>query len=269
MLNSSTCPIAFLVTEAHMFANATAAVDDLERELAQQLPSSIALATALLLSSLFVLFLGNKLVKPTLFIVSFFAAAFATLLFIPAVINAANVPDTAACVAVGVTPIVVGIAAALVSFFFLNLGFVLLGGASGAGLGYVLYTAFLHRFPIHPVGSHDVMFIICLAVGGLVGAIALLKQKNNVFITATAAAGACGATPAIALLLAHANIHWLGAFNTGLKSPPQFVWPQAVVAGGLFLLGLLVQCRLAAHDKKVKARNTDAMRNAQVPLIVP
>ena len=94
--------------------------------------------------------------------------------------------------------------------------------------------------------------------------IALLKQKNNVFITATAAAGACGATPAIALLLAHANIHWLGAFNTGLKSPPQFVWPQAVVAGGLFLLGLLVQCRLAAHDKKVKARNTDAMRNAQV-----
>jgi len=219
-------------------------------------------------ASLFVLFLGNRLVAPTLFITSFFTAGVAALCVVPAIADAADLEGTASCILVGVAPALFGLVAAGLAFFFLNLGFALLGGAAGAGLGYIMYAAFLQRFPLYVVGSTNVMFILCMSIGAIAGMLVLIRQKKNVLIVATSAAGAAGATPAIVLLLAHTNIKFLGAFNTSLNVPPQFVWPQALVAAGLFALGLLVQCRLESNMKRRRVVN-EGLRNSRVPLIVP
>lgn len=269
-LNSTTCPIAFLVGDAHKFVNASDALKHFEHEYEQQLASSILLAVALLVCSLFILFLGNKLVKPTLCITSFFAAAIATLLVVSPIVNAAGFGDTASCVTVGVAPVVLGLLAAGLAICILDLGFALLGAAAGAGLGYVLYAAFLSRWPLVALGSTNLMLVLCLALCGIVGMVLMLKQKDNVLILATSAAGACGAVPAIVLLLAHANVKFLGTFSTSLDAPPSFVWPQALLAILLFLLGLLVQCRLKRREeRKVSSTGPNGLRNAQVPLIVP
>jgi len=268
-LNTSTCPIAFLVGDAHRFTNATDALDTLEHEFSTQLASSILLAAVLLGCSLFVLFLGNKLVKPTLCLTSFFAAALATLLVVTPIVDRAGFGDTASCITVGAAPILLGLFTAALAACFLNLGFALLGAAAGAGLGYVLYAAVLSRWPLVILGSTNLMFILCVTLLGLIGMAVMLKQKTNVLIVATSAAGACGAVPAIVLLLAHANIKFLGTFNTSLDAPPTFVWPQALLAIGLFLIGLLVQCRLKRHEERKTHTTTNGLRNAQVPLIVP
>lgn len=268
-LNATTCPIAFLVGDAHRFVNASDAVRTLEHEYSTQLASSILLAVVLLLFSFFILFLGSKLVKPTLCITSFFAAAVTTLLIVSPIVDAASFSDTASCVTVGVAPIVLGLVAAAVAVCFLNLGFALLGAAAGAGGGYVLYTAFLSRWPLVAIGSANLMLILCLSIFGIVGMVIMLKQKENVLIVATSAAGACGSVPAIVLLLAHANVKFLGTFNTSLDASPTFVWPQALLAIGLFLLGLLVQCRLKRHEERKVSATNNGLRNAQVPLIVP
>ena len=48
-----------------------------------------------------------------------------------------------------------------------------------------------------------------------------------------------------------------------------FIWPQALAAVVLFLLGVLVQCKLAERHQKRMASQISALRNARVPLIVP
>lgn len=268
-VNTTTCPISFLIGDAQRFSNASDALAMLEREYSTKLASSILLAVILLVCSLFVLFLGNKLVKPTLCLTSFFLAAIATLLVVTPIVDHAGFSDTASCVTVGVAPVVLGLLAAAVAACFLTLGFALLGAAAGAGLGYVLYAAVLSRWPLVVLGSTNLMFILCIVLLGLVGIVVMLKQKENVLILATSAAGACGATPAIVLLLAHANVKFLGTFNTSLDASPAFVWPQAILAIALFLLGLLVQCRLKRHEERKTHAARNGLRNAQVPLIVP
>uniref|UniRef100_A0A7S2NK19 TM7S3/TM198-like domain-containing protein n=1 Tax=Haptolina brevifila TaxID=156173 RepID=A0A7S2NK19_9EUKA len=268
-LNTTTCPIGFLVGDARQFVNVSDALAHLEHEYSTQLASSILVASVLLACSLFILFLGNKLVKPTLCITSFFAAAIATLLVVSPVVSAANFGDTASCITVGVAPIILGLLAAALAACFLNLGFALLGAAAGAGGGYVLYTAFLSRWPLVALGSTNLMLVLCLSLCAIIGMVVMLKQKQNVLILATSAAGACGAVPAIVLLLAHANVKFLGTWSTSLDAPPSFVWPQALLAIVLFVLGLLVQCRLKRREERKVSNNPNGLRNAQVPLIMP
>lgn len=268
-LNATTCPIAFLVGDAHRFDDPSDAMKTLEHEFSESLASSILVAVVLLILSLFVLFLGAKLVRPTLCITSFLAAATATLLFVAPVVDAAHFSNTASCVTVGLAPILVGLTAAGMTICFITLGFALLGAAAGAGVGYVLYTAFLSHWPLVIIGSTNLMLILCLSILGLIGMAVMLKQQDSVLIIATSAAGSCGAVPAIVLLLAHANIKFLGTFNTSLDAPQTFVWPQALLAIGLFLLGLLVQCRFKREDERKVHHTNNGLRNAQVPLIVP
>merc|ERR1719231_1546093 len=125
----------------------------------------------------------------------------------------------------------------------LKVGFALLGAGAGAGLGYVAYNAGLARIATPTVGSTDLVFVLALAVGALVGMVLLLKFEKDVLIVATSAAGAAACTPSILLLLAHADV-------TLALPDAQYAWAQALGTLVLFALGVAVQCHCAKKKKK-------------------
>lgn len=255
MLNASTCPVAFLVSEARALRNVTAD-EFLAADLAASLPASVGLAVALLAASLVILFAGRRLVQPTFFLVSFGTIALLTLAFLPVALDAAGgLSDEAECLTVGITPIVTGLVAGLFAMFSAsswryNFGFALLGAGAGAGAGYILYLAALNRWPIEIINDSgtSLTFVLCLSGGALLGTAALLRYKEAIMIVSTALVGAVGTTIALALCLAHADVKFLGAFKPSASSPSDpVIWGSACVALLLFALGAAVQFR---HEGK-------------------
>lgn len=274
MLNA-TCPVSIFSTYLQGL-NAT----QLEATLEQQPLTSIGFASVLLLLSLFVLFVGAKLVKPTLFITAFMMTAIASFIVFDPIFNASHtvLSEGATCIVLTVAPLAIGLVAGCATLFLFSLGFALLGAAAGAGLGYLAYGAGLDAIPSPAVGAHDLTFILCLALGALVGLVVMCKLREKLLILATSFVGASGATPATALLLAHANINFLSVapphvdvlnvtggdvhLNRAWMSP--YVWIQPIFTLVLFALGLFVQCR---NEKKAKqARVENANRNGLRPV---
>lgn len=234
------------ISEAEAFAH----------DLAENIPASIALTVGFLVASLFVLFVGKRLVKPTIFIAAF--AGMATLSFLStdaALEHAPALSSTASCIILCVTPLLVGLVAAAVALCFLGAGFALLGAGAGAGAGYAIYAAGVWRIHSPAVGSYDLAYILCLSLGALLGAIVMCRLQNALLIVATSVLGAAGAAPAILLLVRHAAPH------AHVER-----WVQPAVAALLLVLGLVVQCR---HERRAKVSNTTALRPARVPLITP
>jgi len=271
VFNSSTCPISWLVHAVASRPNATE-IDALADELHDDLATSIALALTLLCASLFVLFLGNRLVRPTLFLTSFVCAGASTLALMPSIVSNFTMSDTSSCLWIGLTPLGVGLAAGLISLSCLTFGMAVLGGGAGAGAGYALYIGVLHLAPLWEVGSTTLMLILCVCLGAMAGAAIIVKFEKSVLIVATSAVGAMGAISATALLLAHYDARFLGSFQASVDvegNSYSFVWPQALAMLVLLLLGVLVQCKLDQRHKKRMSGQTSALRNARVPLIVP
>jgi len=273
MLNE-TCPIAFL--SRFRPNNLTAAADEAwnsAEALEHALPASVALAVTLLVGSCLVLFFGKKLVRPTLFIAAFGFAAATSFFFVDSVLMTAGaaLPPMPSCLTLSIVPLVVGLLAGSLALCCLNLGFFVLGASAGAGLGQALYTAGLHSIPSPMVGEYSAVYIASLSVGALVGALLMCKAKEGLLIVATSCVGAAGTTSATAMLLAHANVRFLGpvrvtAAPTDGSSP--FIWSQAVFFFVAMCLGVLVQSRMEARGVR-KARTTTALRPATVPLITP
>jgi len=268
--NASSCPVAFLVADAEhvLHSNHTSTAEQLAKELSAH-PSSLIYAGVLLLCSLFVLFFGARLVRPALFLASAFTTALLALAFVPSALAAAPIDENAACIVVGVAPIAIGLVAGAVAMCFLNAGFAFLGAGAGAGLGYTLYAAVLNRWPLETVDAQGttLMYLLCVFVGALLGASVLLRHEIEVMIGATSLVGAVGSTAALALLLAHVDVKFLGGFKPSLQASHEvYVWAQAAAVVVLFLLGIIVQYR---HARKRAERDTVSLRNHQVPLMVP
>lgn len=260
VLNSSTCPISFLYQLSPGSLNLTEVLVEAEATLDHQLGSSVALATALLAGSLLVLLAGARLVKPTLFLSSFGVTFFAALVVVKEGLDAVPaVSALASCVALGAAPLIVGLLGGLLALCCLRVGFALLGAALGAGAGSLLYAAGLAAVPALQA-HHDLVSLGCLCVGAIVGAALLLKFQKGMLIVATSGAGAAGATPALALLLAHANAAFVAKAQD--KTSP-FGWWQPCTTIVLFAVGLAVQCRAG---QKRKARG-DVERTT--PLMQP
>lgn len=269
MLNSS-CPVSFLARLPGNFTEADEEIQQLTRQLADNLSTSIILASAMLVASLFVLFFGKKLVKPTIFLGAFGSVAAGSFYIANALLNdAPHVSPTASCALVAFVPLVLGVLAGLMALCMLQLGFAILGAAAGVGVGYTAYVAGLSHIPSPAVGAHDVTYIVCLSVCGLLGTILMLKFSDSLMIIVTSLIGAVGSTPAVAMLLAHVNANFLGVIALDkVDIHSKYIWPQALFTLALFVLGLIVQCRQERHRKRSQLQTT-ALRPAQVPLIVP
>jgi len=247
-------------------------LDQLKSDLNDQMASSIVMAVALLLVSSFLLFWGSRLVRPTLFITSFLAVGVATLAVMPKIVSHTSATENTSCLLVGITPIATGVLAGCVALCCLTLGMALLGAGAGSAAGYALYIGILYRWPLETIGSTTLMLILSTSLGAFVGACIIVRLQKSVLIFATSAIGACGAVAAMAMLLAHANVRFLGSLRHSVQVDGhdyEFIWPQALAALALFAVGVLVQCRCAAHQRRKTASQTTALRNAQVPLIVP
>merc|ERR1719473_1179129 len=109
-------------------------------------PSSIILAIILLCVSLFILFLGKKMTKPTVFLTSALAAMVSSFILVDAIVGSVpNVSEQLACgIDMGV-PIVFGLLAGVASLAVLN------------------------RIPSPLIGSFDVVFVSSVAVCALIG----------------------------------------------------------------------------------------------------
>lgn len=280
MLNSS-CPVSLLSSYVTKL-NAT----DLKDEIDAQPASSIGVAAVLLAISLFVLFFGAKLVKPSLFLSAFGSMAIGSFLVLDLPLaHSALLSSEATCLVLSIAPLAIGLVAGVASLCLLRLGFALLGAGAGAGLGYTLYVGGLDAIPSPSFGEHDATFYCCLLLGALVGICAMAKLQEGLLKVATSFVGAAGATPATALLLAHFNVHFLDAgppagemlnvsaaghvtLNRAWASP--YVWAQPLFTLALFCLGLYVQCHHEKRDKAKKERESQtALRPATVPLMSP
>ena len=268
MYNSSTCPINWLVQAVHTQPNTTA-IEDVYDLLQDNIHTSVALAVGLLIISLFVTFLGSYLVKPTIFLTSFLSAGAVTLAAAPAIVSNTSMSETASCLTVGLVPLGVGVTAGLISVFSNIFGMAILGFGAGAGAGYALYLGALYNVPIMTVGPTTLMHILCIMIGGLLGAGLLLKFQHNLFMVATSALGACGTVAATALLLAHVDPRFLSSLRMSIRinGSYDFVWPQALAVFVLFLLGIFVQCRMAARKRERMRDQEDGLAMARVQLV--
>ena len=242
-MNNTCSQLAFLVKGLHDLQTDST---EIEAQLKEDLAASIVLASCLLVGSAFLLFAGARLVKPALFLAAFGAAtvgSFASLNMILAQVP--SLTETVSCVVLGMLPLALGLVAGLTALCLLNVGFALLGAGAGAGIGLAIFNAGLNTVHTPPIGPYDSMYVGCLLVGAVVGAIVMCRYQKEYLILCTSAAGASGATPAVALLLAHVDINFL---HPAPGSP--YAWGQPIFAVAAFALGLLVQCR---HEKKHRA----------------
>jgi hypothetical protein len=262
MLNAS-CPVSVL-THFHTF-NAT----EVEHIFEQQIAASVVYALVLAVLSGFLLFFGKKLVKPSLFIAAFCSATTASFYFLDGVLESnPQIAPMTSCILLMSVPLVLGLLAGWLALCALQVGFALLGAGAGAGLGYLVYTSGLDQIPISSwnkqLGSVNVVYILCVSLFALAGMLLICKWETKILIAGTAFLGASGATSALALLLAHANIDFLGDFNQ--PNPTKYVWAKPLITVTFFVVGLAVQCKM--EKKRLAKQQTTALRPAQVPLIV-
>jgi len=268
MLNSTTCPVGFLAHLPSLVNSTTTNATDIEHELAAQLASSVAVAVLLLTASAFSLFVGARLVRPTLFVAAFVSATLSGILVVDALLPAMpELSATASCLVLGLAPLVLGILAGVLAICVLEVGFALLGAGSGAGLGYFAYAAGLSKLPTIdlPSGSGDLTLLLCLLGGALIGSVLICKFRKALLIVATSLLGAAGAVPALLLLLSHAHAT---AVLAAVGPHGQYFWAPAASLLVLFAAGLVVQCR-SARKKQSDHQTHPTFRPSAVPLMRP
>jgi hypothetical protein len=238
MYNSSTCPIDWLVSAVQTNGgegNATG-IDGcpdgygelicIGKQLNDHTVTSVMLALALMFISIFILLLGNVLLRPTLFLTSFLCAGSVALAAMPSIVSNFVMEDNATCLTVGMVPLAVGIMAGLISICLFRVGLALLGAGAGAGSGYIFWLLVSLFVPIGPwnveVGPTTLMHIVCMLIGALLGAfLCMYCYQKSVLIVATSALGAFGVVAASAFLLAHADVrHTLHHARAPTARPP-------------------------------------------------
>ena len=237
MYNSSTCPIDWLVSAVQTNGgegNATGIdgctdgygeLSCIGKQLNDHTVTSVNLALALMIISIFILFFGNVLLRPTFFLTSFLCAGSVALAAMPSIVSNFVMEDNATCLTVGMVPLAVGIMAGLISLCLFKVGLALLGAGAGAGSGYIFWLLVSLFVPIGPwnieVGPTTLMHIVCMLIGALLGAFLCMRYQKSVLIVATSALGAFGVVAATSFLLAHADVrHTLHHARAPTARPP-------------------------------------------------
>jgi hypothetical protein len=237
MYNSSTCPIDWLVSAVQTNGgegNATGIdgctdgygeLSCIGKQLNDHTVTSVNLALALMIISIFILFFGNVLLRPTFFLTSFLCAGSVALAAMPSIVSNFVMEDNAACLTIGMVPLGVGIMAGLISLCLFKVGLALRGAGAGAGAGYIFWLLVSFFVPIGSwnveVGPTTLMHIVCVLIGALLGAFLCMRYQKSVLIVATSALGAFGVVAATSFLLAHADVrHTLHHARAPTARPP-------------------------------------------------
>ena len=250
------CPVSPLLPYVLRF-NASAATGWVEQEahaLEASLEGSLPVAIALTVGSLLLLLAGERLSRLAFFLSAGVVAYLATLLATDAALSGLSLASAAAnCVALCAAPLLVGVAVGGLALRLLTLAFASVGLCAGGALGFWSYELGLHRVATGIVFLHrDLTYFICIGVAGLVGAVLLAHQQKPLMVFATAAAGAVGLVPGLALLAFSrfdARFLWVvdpSAASEHRGSP--FVWGQCLSTLLYFAVGVAVQRRLSGAE---------------------
>jgi len=227
--------------------NATATEEWAKSE-ADAFGSALAVGILLTVGSALLLFAGARLTKLALFLCGAVVAFAATLLVTDAVLSLTSATPTAACITLIAVPALVGLLGGLLALRFLTMAFACAGFAAGAALGQALYVLILHRAPTGVVLlHHDLTYFLCLLVLAVPGSILMVRHKEALMAIATAAVGAVGLVPGLAILLLSridARFLWVtdpSDANEHRASP--FVYGQVLAVPLYFVLGVAVQRR--------------------------
>jgi len=243
----ASCPAAAYLPYLLNF-NASAAEHWAEDEL-NDFGSTLPTAIALTVGSVLLLFFGERLTKLTLFLcaalISFVVSMFTT----DAILSAAKASQTVGCVSLITVPILFGLLGGALALKLLALAFACAGFAAGAAFGQFLYVLFLfHVSTGVTVLGHDLFYFLTLLFFAIPCAILMEKYRETFMIYATAALGAVGLVPGLAiLLLSHIDSRFLWVTdpsdaNAHRGSP--FVYGQALAVLLYFPIGVAVQRKL-------------------------
>lgn len=191
--------------------------------------------------------------KVALFLCGALIAFVVALLIANSALSAASASPTAGCATLIAVPLVFGVAGGILSLYMLSLAFGLAGFAAGAAVGQFVYLLVLHKVSTGvTVLDHDLMFFLVVLALAITGSILMSLYKEQLIIFATAALGAVGLVPGLALLLLSRfddRFLWVtdpSDANEHRSSP--FVYCQVLVAIPYFALGVSVQ-RLTRRQK--------------------
>jgi len=257
----ASCPITPLLPYLLHF-NASAVEQSVEtwaHAEADNYGSSLPVAVALVVASALLLFAGERLVKLALFLCGALVAFVVSLIIANGALSAASVSPTAGCVTLIAVPLLFGIAGGCLTLYMLTLAFALAGFAAGAAVGQFVYLLVLHNVSTGvTVLDHDLMFFLTVLALAIPGSILLSMYKEQLIIFATAALGAVGLVPGLALLVLSRfddRFLWVtdpSDANEHRSSP--FVYGQVLAALVYFAIGVSVQ----RHCREKKAVVSDA-----------
>lgn len=253
MTLDASCPITPLLPYLLHF-NQTAATEWAQQE-AQAVGSGLPVAIILTVGSVLLLLAGERLTKLALFLGGAVVTFVVSLFVANAALSAASASPTAGCVTLIAVPVVLGLLGGMLMLKFLTLAFALLGFASGAAAGQALYILVLHRVSTGVVVlDHDLFYFIVLFALAIPGSIILAKYKETLMVLATAALGAVGLVPGLAMLvLCRIDSRFLWVTdptdaNEHRASP--FVYGQVLAILLYFPLGVVVQRRLKRKKER-------------------
>ncbi|HTL17340.1 MAG TPA: DUF4203 domain-containing protein [Patescibacteria group bacterium] len=180
-------------------------------------------------------FAGYRIVKLTLAIMGFMAAAGAGWTFGSSVAPNNNAVPL-------VCAIVAGLIGAFLCVWFFFLGIFLLGAGAGAIVAEALFNA----------SGNQPQPILVLVCAGVFGVMALVMQKFMIIVS-TAFSGSYLIVAGILLLLTHSQIQslpWFDRLHTGSSGAMSYVALAAWVALGL--AGLSVQYRASRKEEPIR-----------------
>lgn len=244
----ASCPITPLLPYLLNF-NATATEQWAERE-ADNFATGLPVALVLVVGSALLLLAGERLTRVALFLCGALVTFAVSMYVTNGALSAASASPSASCVTLIAVPTVLGLLGGCMMLYLLTLAFSCLGFAAGAALAQALYILFLHRVTFGvTVLNHDLFYFVLLFVLAVPGAILMAKYREALMIFATAALGAVGLVPGLALLLLSridSRFLWVTDptdANAHRTSP--FVYGQVLAILVYFPIGVSVQRSLA------------------------
>jgi len=240
----ASCPVAPLLPYLLHF-NATEAEQWAQNE-ADSFGSALPVAIVLTVCSVLLLFAGERLTRMTLFLGGALVTFVVSLLLANSALSAASASPTAGCITLIVVPLILGLLGGALMLYLVTLAFACVGFAAGAAAGQALYILVLHRVSTGvTLLDHDLFYFIVLLALAIPGSILMAKYREALMVVSTAALGAVGLVPGLAILiLARFDARFLWVTdptdaNDHRSSP--FVYGQALAVLLYFPLGVAVQ----------------------------
>ncbi|KAL3918532.1 MAG: hypothetical protein SGPRY_005980 [Prymnesium sp.] len=242
----SSCPVTHILPYVHNLDQAQA--EQWIEHASDSYLSSLPLAIVLVTVSVALLFFGAKLTRPVLFVcgalVSFIAGFWLTDKF------ASGASATVACWLLAIIPLVLGILGGLLALHLLNLAFFCVGLAAGAAVAQEFFAVFLDNDVVGAiVVNREIFSYVFVAAVALICGMLMVCLKESLMIYATAAIGAIGLVPGLAILaLSRIDKRFLWAATPSAASQHQdspFVYGQAFACLLYFLIGVHVQKKQA------------------------